>query len=493
MPGQGAADPAQVLDQAIAALNTPGAQPDLEAIDRALKVSPHDARLWHIQGLTHRRQERRELALPALERAASLAPGEPLILHGLARTTLEAGLPAIDAYARALRANPGDPELLIGLVSALSAEGRIDQARSGLERALATEPRWAEGHALLSRLRWSSGEREKFTSNFDLALGEHPLDLELRRQQILALLHAGQWTALLRSIEAGRRALGDLPLFDLNEAVAFDESGEFGRSTALFKQFAQVEDATVQVRRVRHLLRTGQVLAAKLLIDRWLEHPEQATFWPYAATAWRMTDDPRWNWLEGDSRFVTVVDIRRQLPSLDALTARLRQLHQSSGLFLEQSVRSGTQTGGNLFQRIEPLFVQLREAVREAVAEHVRGLPEPDPHHPLLRGPRAPVQFSGAWSVRLTAGGHHASHVHPLGWFSSALYIKLPTADGGIEAGALVLGGPPAELKLGVEPFRVVEPREGHLALFPSTMWHGTRPFGDGERITVAFDVSLPA
>jgi hypothetical protein len=23
-------------------------------------------------------------------------------------------------------------------------------------------------------------------------------------------------------------------------------------------------------------------------------------------------------------------------------------------------------------------------------------------------------------------------------------------------------------------------------------MWHGTRPFGEGERITVAFDVAVP-
>ena len=39
-------------------------------------------------------------------------------------------------------------------------------------------------------------------------------------------------------------------------------------------------------------------------------------------------------------------------------------------------------------------------------------------------------------------------------------------------------------------PFRTVEPKPGRLALFPSYMWHGTRPFGEGERLTVAFDVA---
>ena len=32
----------------------------------------------------------------------------------------------------------------------------------------------------------------------------------------------------------------------------------------------------------------------------------------------------------------------------------------------------------------------------------------------------------------------------------------------------------------------------GRLALFPSTMWHGTVPFADGERLTIAFDVARP-
>jgi hypothetical protein len=40
----------------------------------------------------------------------------------------------------------------------------------------------------------------------------------------------------------------------------------------------------------------------------------------------------------------------------------------------------------------------------------------------------------------------------------------------------------------------VICPREAHLALFPSTLYHGTTPFGAAssgaaERMTVAFDV----
>ena len=51
---------------------------------------------------------------------------------------------------------------------------------------------------------------------------------------------------------------------------------------------------------------------------------------------------------------------------------------------------------------------------------------------------------------------------------------------GADHAGWLALGEPQAELGLDLPPIRLIEPKPGRLVLFPSTMWHGTRPFADG-------------
>jgi hypothetical protein len=159
-------------------------------------------------------------------------------------------------------------------------------------------------------------------------------------------------------------------------------------------------------------------------------------------------------------------------------------------------VRGGTQTDGQLFPRTEPEIRDLRRAVVEVVAEHIAQLPPRDPAHPVLSPRRdARVRFTGSWSVRLTGGGRHISHIHPMGWFSSAFYLVVPPADarGPEPAGWLTLGEPPAELKLDLPPLRLIEPKPGRLVLFPSLMWHGTRPFDAGERLSVAFDVARPA
>ena len=484
------ADPARVLDQAIAALRTPGARLPLEEVDRALQIAPHDPRLWHVKGLILRDQDRRELALPALQRAIQLAPAEPLIAHGYARTCLEAGVPSVDAFGHALKLAPNNADVVKGLVSALVAEGRSAEAIEGLELALRRTPLWTDGHVLLAQIRWAEGERDGFTRSFDEALIAHPNSIELRREQLMALLEAQHFDDAMARIEEGVGRFGEHMLFATYRAAVLSERGDGGTADPLFSELAAQNLANIDMWHVRHLLRSGRPADASSVMDRWLESADQHLFWHYAATAWRMTEDPRSEWLEGDERIVGVYDIADRLPPIDELAETLRKLHVTKGEFFSQSVRGGTQTDGNLFQRIEPDIVALREAIRETIAEHSAQLPPVDPKHPLLRFRPDKFQFSGAWSVRLLAGGYHSNHVHPMGWLSSALYILLPPDLGKGDAGWLTLGEPQAQLKLNLPPHRMIEPKPGRLALFPSWMWHGTRPFGQGERMTVAFDVA---
>jgi Flp pilus assembly protein TadD len=470
-------------------------EPDkgLAAVSPFIRRGTANYGLWNVHGLLLRQLDRRKEALQSLRRAAELAPASARIAHALARTLYEAGLPSLQAYGRALQLAPTDTEVLAGMTSAFVAEGQTDAAIEGLDRILSRSPHWVEGHVLLAKLRWAQGEREGFTRSFDSAIKAMPQNLDLRREQIIALQHAEQWEAALQVIAEGRAAVGEQPLFAANEAIVYAETGEFERAETLFASFVDHPDATVQVRRVRHYLRWGRPQDADAIIVKWTGRPEAFMFWPYASVAWRMLDDPRWDWLEGDDRFFGIYDLSDHLPPLDVLADTLRKLHTLSGQPLEQSLRGGTQTDGDIFTHIDPVLIQLREAIRAAVVEHAAQLPERVEGHPLLGPPREPIRFSGAWSVRLRSRGFHANHVHPAGWISSALYIVLPPDLGRDGAGYLTLGEPTVPtFNIDMAPFRTIEPKPGRLALFPSYTFHGTRPFGEGERITVAFDVAVP-
>jgi Flp pilus assembly protein TadD len=458
-----------------------------------LEAGSIDPRLWHLHGLILRQMENRKEALPSLRKAAELAPESPGIAHALARTCFEAGLPSLEAYGRALRLAPTDTELIAGMTSAFAAEGEADTAITGLDRILSRSPHWVHGHILLAKLRWAQGEREGFARSFATAVAAMPRNLDLWREYLIALLHAEQWDEASRVVREGRAAIGDNLIFAANEAIVAAETGEFERAEILFEPFVGINDPTVQVRRVRHYLRWGRPKDADSIIVNWSSRPEAFMFWPYASIAWRMMNDPRWDWLEGDERFVGVYDIADRLPPLDVLAKTLRNLHSLKGQPLEQSLRGGTQTEGDIFMHVDPVLIRLREAIRTTVAEHVAQFPARQEGHPLLGPERGPIAFSGSWSVWLKTHGFHANHVHPAGWISSALYVVLPPDLGHDEAGYLTLGDPSAPtLQIDIPAFRTVEPKPGRLALFPSYMWHGTKPFGEGERITVAFDVAIP-
>ena len=240
--------------------------------------------------------------------------------------------------------------------------------------------------------------------------------------------------------------MGGAVFFDVNEAVCLDELGRSAQAAPSFARFAETTDPFVAVRYVRHLLRTGRIREAAAAAEKWANSPSANFFWPYLAAAWRLLDDGRWEWLEGQPGLVGTYDLSSAIPSLDALADRLRGLHNFIGQPLEQSVRGGTQTDGNLFARAEPEIRALRAAIVEAVREHVAGLPAPDPRHPQLACPRAPIRFSGSWSVRLTGQGHHANHIHPAGWFSSAFYVTLP--DEAERGGRVLVTGEAASMDL---------------------------------------------
>jgi hypothetical protein len=137
----------------------------------------------------------------------------------------------------------------------------------------------------------------------------------------------------------------------------------------------------------------------------------------------------------------------------------------------------------------------LIEALGAAINQFAGRLPPVDPRHPLLKYRNAQMAFGPSWSVRFTGSGHHAAHFHPGGILSSACYISLPEdiADSEEQRGWLEIGRPPVELGVDVSPLAIFEPKPGRLALFPSFLFHGTRPFEGGERLTVAFDlVAVP-
>jgi uncharacterized protein (TIGR02466 family) len=404
----------------------------------------------------------------------------------------------VELFETALRIAPSDGNVLLGYAAAMLAAGRGEEAEAAVDLAVERSPFWLHGHTQLAQLRATLGKRRLATASTERALARHPGAEPLWATLFEILLKAEDFPALEDALARARSASIAEPALLPFAAIAASEQRLVDRADQLFAAVGKGRPR-IEIWRIRHLLRTGRIAEAVAAIDGELSTEASAAAWPYASIAWRMADDPRWQWLEGDlDRLMSVVDLRSEIPDSRALEQTLRTLHRARGEFLDQSVRGGTQTDGPLFARIDPQLRHLRRAITRPVEQYVKNLPPADPRHPLLRHRRnRRIRFSGSWSVLLRSGGHHSNHVHPDGWISSAFYVALPAdlAEPHGEAcrdGWLTLGQPQKELGLDLPALRHIRPRVGTLVLFPSWIWHGTIPFHQGERITVAFDVRHP-
>jgi Putative 2OG-Fe(II) oxygenase len=444
------------------------------------------------RALSHRDAQEMAMAYTAIEQAARTAPLDARIAFIRAQIALETGRPSAALFAMAQKFDPDNLMLARNHALSLANAGRVGDATALLADLLSKQPEWLDGHKALANLMRAADSNAAFDRSYAAACRAAPHSLALRLAWFHMVSLTRDWEKATRIIEDGARLIGERAAFALARIFIASESGAAAKNTSLFDAVADVRDAGLDLCQTRFWLRLGEAKRAEAIAVRHIGAPTAPVFWPYLSTAWRLSDDPKAAWLDDSAQHIKSYDLEFAAGELDLLAQVLRGLHDRKAHFLEQSVRGGTQTDGQLFFHHNPVIQAVRAKVTQCVADYIGALPPIIADHPLLGVPRGgDVLFAGSWSVRLGAQGHHSVHTHPQGWISSALYVSLPSTEdlGAKPAGWLSFGSPPPELSLSLPPYHAVEPIPGRLVLFPSTMWHETVPFSDGERLSIAFDV----
>jgi protein O-GlcNAc transferase len=183
----------ELLQQAMALLQSGRAGEALDVYERVLAARPRDAGTLNFAGIAAFQAGRQQQALDYLARAARAAPNDPeicanygLVLHqsgrakdavkayrrslrrapdmpstyfnlGLALRDLGQLSQAVSAWDKALRLEPQNPNLINSRASALEEMGRLDEAEAGFRRAVALDPGYARAWANLAELLAGTG------------------------------------------------------------------------------------------------------------------------------------------------------------------------------------------------------------------------------------------------------------------------------------------------------------------------------------------------
>lgn len=478
------------LDEALAAV---------QQVQRLLaQPSPH---VLQLKALIESDRGDVQASLASVEQAIALAPDKPALHHnrGTALQRLHRHREALVAHERALALGLDAADAHYNHGNTLQSLGELDAAVAAYRRALQRQP----GHQLalydLARLRWRQGDAD-FDAELRQASGLQPQSAVAPGLRASLLMKGERYA---EAAEAYRQALAlqpDAAGFHSGLARCLARLGELDEALRLHDQAAALApgDATVHACRAAALLQAGRPEpAAQAVATARQLAPDDQFVLAVQGLVWRMLGDPREAWLNDVERFVGVVDLPPPRGFADmaqfnqALIQELDALHRDAAAPVDQTLRRGTQTLGDIFEQGHPLVNLLKERIAGAIDEHIARLPS-DPAHPFLRRRARAWRFTDSWSSRLGTGGFHTNHVHPHGWLSSAYYVQVPpaAADTSRREGWLQFGQPDFDLGAAGAVRRQVQPRPGRLALFPSMLWHGTTPFADdAPRLTIAFDV----
>lgn len=489
------------INLSVVLLRTADAHGAVDAARRAVESASASPASWHALASAQRALGDLDGAAKSLSKAVSLDGRNPSLrlalgvverLRGKAHTALE-------HYGIAADLGMKSAEWMDARASAVLDTGATDEAIA-LARALTEHhPNYAAGHLMLAEMLWEhAADAQEAVDSLERALSRLPDHRELNRGAINLLLAADRIEAATPLIRKLRRD-GDSADLAALEAEAHRRSGNI---VAALECLADAPDSwrkTIFWRRtqVRVLLGARRAEhAAQAATDTlaWAGYDQELL--ALLGTAWRLTGDPREQWLCNHEGLVLTIDLDVS-PWIAELRELLRQLHLARSAPLRQSLRNGSQTSGNLLGRDEPVLETLRKTLDDAIRSLLVRLPS-DAAHPFLCRNTGRSRFVGSWSARLRASGRHVNHFHQEGWLSSAFYVQLPNsvADGTQgNAGCLQFGQPDEGLRLvGLAPQKMIRPKVGRLVLFPSYFWHGTVPFEEPtDRVTIAFDAQPAA
>ena len=382
------------------------------ALRAALKHSPDfAAAIFELGALLHR-TGRLDEAEKNIRKVLRLSPALPHADLALAAILVDAGRPAeaeiasrkglsaadeprlkAQLYlqlAQALRRQRKDSEALAALDSAEAIDttlpglarhraealqnlNRFDEAVTLFEKEITRTPADARLHHDYNALLYQLGRSEEFLKSYDRGLKSRDLLMGkasfLTREKRSAEAHSLYAAQLAR--DPGDR------LAAIGVAQSLTAMGRHPEAVALYESLLarHRDDAGLFGIAAEPALLGGDPQKAAWLCEQGLASaPHNASCLAMLSTASRMLEDGRDESLNGYDTLVRSFDLEppegfSDMASFNAeLNASLDRIHPKSRELIDQSLRGGTQTPGQLFPAGLPLVTKLKQRIDEAVA-----------------------------------------------------------------------------------------------------------------------------
>ena len=204
----------------------------------------------------------------------------------------------------------------------------------------------------------------------------------------------------------------------------------------------------------------------------------------------QLQDDYQFKFINNPIEYLTEYNLDNNNRIIENLINFIEKIPNKVWEPKNKSTRKGYQTKTDLFSNYknEEIIQTIAQIIKLNLKKYLMKYKDSNDHF-ISKFPKS-VSLKG-WSVTLEKSGYQTSHNHPNGWISGVFYLKIPSKllknEGKIEFSLHGYDMPIINREISK---KLIEPKEGKIILFPSTLYHKTIPFSsDDKRISLAFDV----
>ena len=358
------------------------------------------------------------------------------------------------SYGKVIKLNPEYAEVHNNLGILQMSQGKIKESEASYRKAIELKPGFIEAYCNLGSLLSDFNELDEAETNANKAI-------EINPNYEKALLTRGR---ILFKKEKFELALRDLECCSSNESrsIILSSLYNLGRTKEIYESIEknlELDDKDIKV----------------AAFSSFISHKEKKV------TAHKFCNNP--------IDFIHVSNLSTHHKNSNIFINQLIEKLKNVETRWEPSLKTthkGFQSLLNLFEILPKEFEDLRSIiVSELDAYHSKFKDETCTF--IQKWPNE--KHLTAWHVILKQQGFQAPHIHPDGWLSGVIYLKvvphLEKHEGAIEFSLNGWGYSDSNsLKM------VKQPNEGDIILFPSSLHHRTIPFSSNkDRISIAFDL----
>ena len=426
-----------------------------------------------------------------------------------------------ESYTQAIALKPDFVEAHFNLGNMLKELGRLDEAEASYRQAIALKPDYTEAYGNLGNTLKELGRLDEAEASYLQAIVLKPDFAEAHNNLGVTLQELGRFDEAEASY---RQAITLKPnrfidVYDylgviLQKKEKFDEAEvcfkkwsslkpkgiakTVSRGTIFFKQglfeqaleaFENYDDPMSKAQVLESLCALGRVddIYSRLEAADGFEDENIRIAAIAAFLAYQEKKDTAHNFCNKPMAFLHFGNVYSNMQDYECFnTSVIDELQHAKTEWEGQTTKNGAHGTVDIFENPLPKMSILHEMILDEIDIYYSKFKNETCSY-IQQWP-SEKNIKG-WHVVLSTQGYHTSHIHPTGWLSGVVYLKV-VPDLGKNEGAIEfsLNGPNYHHKN--SPNLKFQPKAGDIVLFPSSLHHKTIPFStDTERIMISFDL----